>query len=81
MILTVQVKPNANETKLISWKDSATVIVAIKAPPKDGEANRELIKFLAKQLNIAKSLVEIKRGHTGRVKLIKLPDTIDLGGL
>lgn len=78
MILTIEVKPNSKETKIIAWRDAGTVKIAIKAPPVEGQANLELIKFLSDKLNIAKSLIEIKRGHAGRVKHVQLPDEVDL---
>lgn len=81
MILTVEVKPNARESKVISWKDRATVIIAIAAPAMDGKANRELIEFLSDKLGVAKSLIEIKRGHSGRVKHVVLPETVNLSVL
>ena len=81
MILTIHVKPNARQTRIIAWKDAETVIIALTAPPVDGKANQALIKFLAKKLHIAKSLVEIKRGQGGRVKHIKLPDSAVLDPL
>lgn len=74
MILTVEVKPNSRENKIIAWRDRGTVVIAIKAPPKDGKANRELINFLSKHFKIAKSLIEIKRGQGSRVKHVFLPD-------
>jgi uncharacterized protein len=81
MILTVNVKPNARETKIISWKDAGTVIIAIAAAPVDGKANKILIDFLAKRLGIAKSLVEIKRGQGSRVKHVSIPDKTDLNAI
>ena len=81
MILTVEVKPNARETKVISWKDAQTVIIAIAAAPVDGKANQTLIRFLAKELRVAKSLIEIKRGQGARVKHVSLPDGTDLSTL
>lgn len=81
MILTVEVKPNAKESKVIVWKDAGTVVIAIKAPPIDGKANQEVISFLSEKLKIAKSLIEIKRGQGSRVKHVKLPDNTDLYGL
>ncbi|MFH1711878.1 MAG: DUF167 domain-containing protein [Patescibacteria group bacterium] len=74
MILTVEVKPNAHETKIVAWKDAATVVVAIAAPPTEGKANQELIKFLSKEFGVAKSLIEIVRGQGSRVKHVKIPD-------
>ncbi|MFH1631974.1 MAG: DUF167 domain-containing protein, partial [bacterium] len=73
MILTVEVKPNAKQTKIVSWKDGGTVVIAVAAPPTDGKANAELVRFLSRQLGVAKSLVEIKRGKGARVKHVEVP--------
>ena len=78
MILTVEVKPNTRETKIVAWKDAQTVVIAVAAPPTEGKANRELINFLARELKIAKTLIEIKRGQGARVKHIKIPDGTNL---
>ncbi|MBU1126355.1 YggU family protein [Patescibacteria group bacterium] len=78
MILTVEVKPNAHESKIVAWKDRGTVVIAIKAPPVDGKANQELVKFLAKELNVPKTQIEIVRGQGSRVKHIRLPDKTNL---
>ncbi|MCH8049477.1 YggU family protein [Patescibacteria group bacterium] len=81
MILTVEVKPKARKTKIVSWKDAGTVVIAIAAPATEGRANRELLNFLSKRLKIAKSLIEIKRGQGSRVKHISIPDNADLSTL
>jgi uncharacterized protein len=81
MILVVHVKPNARETKIISWRDKGTIIVAIKAPPVNGKGNRELLRFLADKLGVPKTHLEIKRGQSGRVKQVLLPDSTDLDRL
>lgn len=78
MILTVHVKPGARESKVVGWRDEGTVIIAVAAVPVDGAANQELIRFLSKQLGVAKSLISIKRGHSGRVKHIEMPEGTDL---
>jgi len=67
----VKVKPNARENSLRQFQDG-TWIAEVKAPPKDGKANRALIKVIAKQFNVIKSQVSIKRGKSGRTKLIQL---------
>ena len=69
--LLVKVKPNARENSLRQFQDG-TWIAEVKAPPKDGKANRALIKVIAKQFNVTKSQVSIKRGKSGRTKLIQL---------
>ena len=49
--------------------------VKIKAPPRDGEANSELIRFVADSFSISKSKVSIIRGESSRQKdlLLELP--------
>ena len=69
--LLVKVKPNARENSLRQFQDG-TWIAEVKAPPKDGKANRALIKVIAKQFNVTKSQVSIRRGKSGRTKLIQL---------
>lgn len=81
MILTVHVKPNARKTQFISWLDERTVVIALAAPATEGKANEELVDFLAEKLDLAKSLIGIKRGHTSKVKHLELPANISLAGL
>lgn len=42
--------------------------VKIKAPPRDGEANLELIRFVADSFSISQSRVSIIRGESSRQK-------------
>ena len=42
--------------------------VKIKAPPRDGEANDELVRFVAQFFSISRSKVEIIRGESSRQK-------------
>lgn len=65
--IIVHVKPNAPETKIISQGDEWKVAVAAK--PEDGEANRELIKFLEREL---KANIKILRGRTSRRKILEI---------
>lgn len=73
MIVTVKVKPNAKESKILGWEDKGTMIVSISEPATAGKANRALIQLLATHFGIAKSLIEIKRGHNARIKHISIP--------
>jgi uncharacterized protein YggU (UPF0235/DUF167 family) len=74
MILTVHAKPNSHETKGVAWLDGSTIVIALRASPDDGKANQELIEFLSDKLNIPKTFINLKSGHTSRVKKIELPD-------
>ncbi|HBC89728.1 MAG TPA: YggU family protein [Lentisphaeria bacterium] len=44
--------------------------IKIAAPPEDGKANEELCAFLAKNLGISKSSVQIRSGASSRRKII-----------
>ncbi|SUZ55798.1 uncharacterized protein METZ01_LOCUS8652, partial [marine metagenome] len=47
----VKVKPNARENSLRQFQDG-TWIAEVKAPPKDGKANRAVIELIAKQFKV-----------------------------
>jgi uncharacterized protein (TIGR00251 family) len=46
--------------------------VRLTAPPVEGEANRECLKFLAKVFEVPKSQLELVKGHRSRRKTILL---------
>lgn len=74
-------KPNARETKSVGWLDGETIVIALHAVPDDGKANEELVDFLGEKLSIPKTFINIKSGHTSRVKKIELPDGTSLSGI
>lgn len=47
-----------------------TLRVSVTAPPEDGKANQALIALLADRLDVARSSLQIVRGHGSRDKLI-----------
>ena len=74
MILGVQVKPNARQTRIVGFAPSGpgagrTVILAIAAPPIDGKANDELISLVATRFHCRRSAISIKSGASGRTLL------------
>lgn len=75
MKLKVKVSPNAKQNEVIGWFGDQLKI-KIAARPEKGEANRELIKFLAKELSITKSEIGVLHGHTSSSKVLKI-DGID----
>ncbi|XP_077262086.1 UPF0235 protein C15orf40 homolog isoform X2 [Temnothorax americanus] len=62
--IKIQAKPGA---KYIS--DEA-VGIAISAPPTEGEANAELVKYLASIFGVRKSDVSLDRGSRSRQKIV-----------
>lgn len=69
--LSVRVQPSAGKNELVEIRDEI-VKIRINAPPVDGKANRECIKFLAKVLGVASSQVSITGGEKGRSKVIRI---------
>jgi uncharacterized protein (TIGR00251 family) len=72
--LTVRLTPRARRDELGGIVDAGggrvALSVRLAAPPVDGAANRALIAFLAKRLDIPKSSIVIASGETSRVKTV-----------
>ena len=69
--LTVKVHPRAKRSAITgqfgeAWK------LDLAAPPVDGKANEECIRFLAEIAGVARSRVRIISGATARLKLIEI---------
>ncbi len=78
--LEIKVIPRAPITKVRGRMADGTLKIALKAPPADGKANRELQKFLAGEFGTVLSSIKLLSGITSRRKLVsvdthsKLPD-------
>lgn len=48
--------------------------IRVKAPPVDGAANDELVRFLAKRCKVARSSVRLVSGATSRHKQVVVDD-------
>ncbi len=68
-ILTVHVQPKASSTECVGIHGDA-IKIRVAAPPVDGAANDELIRFLARQLSISITSVQIHSGTGGRHKRV-----------
>lgn len=66
--LQVTVKPNARKTEILE-QGEGTLKVAVAAPPEDGKANLELVKFLSRKL---KKQVRIVSGFGNKKKLLEV---------
>jgi len=72
IFLEIRVSPGREETGFLGVMADGTMKVAVAAAPEKGEANQELIKFLAGALGVRRYQVEIKSGSSGRRKLVKI---------
>ncbi len=48
------------------------ITIGIKSKPIKGEANKEIIKKLAKHFRVSTSLIQIKSGHKSKQKIIQI---------
>lgn len=78
IVLRIHAKPGAKQNTITDVSPEA-IGVQIAAPPVDGEANAELLKFISKLLQLRKSDVSLDRGSKSREKvLIIAKDSIDI---
>ncbi|XP_054476617.1 UPF0235 protein C15orf40 homolog [Anoplopoma fimbria] len=73
--ITVHAKPGSKHSGVTEVSAEA-VGVAIAAPPTDGEANTELIRFLAEVLDLKKSHLSLNKGSRSRDKLISVDSSL-----
>ena len=69
--LKVHVQPNARKNQVVGMHGDALKI-KVKAIPEDGKANAELCAFIAAELGIAKSKVQVIKGETSRQKTLAI---------
>ncbi|HEC19218.1 MAG TPA: YggU family protein [Gammaproteobacteria bacterium] len=76
LTLWLRVQPKASRDEIIGPSDDGqrgmSLKIRITAPPVDGQANTQLIKFLAKSFGVAKSRVRIVAGDNGRHKQVRI---------
>ncbi len=70
--IKVRVIPRAKKTEIVATLADGTLKIKLKAPPVDGKANEELVRFLSEEFDVAKSKIEIVRGEKGRNKVIEI---------
>ena len=69
--LSIRVQPGASKDEIVGIQGS-NIKIRISAPPQDGKANNHLIKFLAKNLGVAKSRIQLLSGESGREKRLRI---------
>ena len=77
--LTVRVQPNARRNE-IAGLHGDSLKVRIAAPAVDNKANAALIEFLSETLDVPKFSIAIRRGATGRRKIVEITGGPELAG-
>ena len=71
IILKVYLQPKSSKNEIVGpYRDG--IKVKVTAPPVEGKANEALIRFLAKEIGISSSCIEIIKGHHSREKTLKI---------
>ena len=72
--LRVRVQPRASKTEISGIDEAGVLRIRLKSPPVDGAANKELLKFLGKQvLGRPPSSLRITSGQSSRDKSVEVP--------
>ena len=76
-LLAIRVTPRSASPGVGEWKSDPAgrpfLEVRVAAAPADGAANAEVVKMLAKALDLAKGDVRIVSGETARLKRLEVP--------
>lgn len=70
--LKIKVLPCAGKNEVQAILEDGTIKISLKAQPEKGQANQELIKFLAQQFSLEREQIKIIAGAGDRKKLLKL---------
>ena len=67
LLISINVQPRSSKTEIIGIHQNSLKI-KLTSPPIEGAANSLLIKFISKELGIAKSNIVLKSGEKSRKK-------------
>jgi uncharacterized protein (TIGR00251 family) len=70
-VLALHVQPSAKRSEFAGTHGDA-VKVKLAAPPVDGKANAELIRFIAAEFGVPRRNVQLVRGETSRAKTVRV---------
>ncbi|HQR11267.1 MAG TPA: DUF167 family protein [Casimicrobiaceae bacterium] len=71
VVLTLHVQPGARRTEVAGLHGDA-LKVRLAAPPVDGKANVELLRYLADAFGVPLRNVTLVRGETSRQKIVRV---------
>ncbi len=85
LLLNIYIQPNAPRNDYAGSYNNC-IKLKIKAPPVDGKANKELLRFLGKTFAVPQSGVRLVQGESSRYKKVQilnptvLPEWIAVSG-
>jgi hypothetical protein len=69
--VAIRVQPRSPNDSVAGERQGA-ILIRLKAPPVDGEANGALLRFVARRLGVRQRDVTLVRGQTSRSKWIQV---------
>lgn len=69
--LLLRIIPNATKTQIVGWYGEQ-LKVRVKAPPEKGKANKEIVAYIAKLLNLSVNDLNIITGQTSQNKCLEV---------
>jgi uncharacterized protein (TIGR00251 family) len=72
LVLRIRVVPRSGKTGFVVRMDNGVYKVRLKAPPVDGRANTELVRWLAEQFSTGKDGISIISGALSRTKTVEV---------
>jgi uncharacterized protein len=74
--LKIYLQPKSSRNEIAGpYRDG--IKVRVTAAPVEGRANEALLGFLAKELGVTRSCIEIVRGHRSREKTVRISASLD----
>jgi len=70
-LLALKVQPRASADAVLGEREGV-IVVRLKAPPVEGQANAALLRFLARRLGVPQRMVELVRGGSARHKWVRV---------
>jgi len=71
LLLKVKAQPGASRSEIVGEYDGGLKI-RLAAPPVDGKANAACVTFLAETLGLPKNAVELVKGETSTIKILRI---------
>jgi uncharacterized protein len=75
LVLTLHVQPGAKRTEVSGTHGEGAQMrlkIRLAAQPVDGQANAELLRYLADTFNVPQRNVALLRGETSRQKIVRI---------
>ncbi|MBN2768548.1 MAG: DUF167 domain-containing protein [Campylobacterales bacterium] len=69
----IKAQPKASKSEFCGLYDEQSIKVRIQAAAVEGEANKELCRFLSKSFKVPKSSIVFKSGETSKIKTVTFP--------